>query len=226
MKELIKVIAFDADDTLWSNEPFFQKIEKQYVDMLTPYGTSEYISAALFQTEMNNLKNLGYGAKAFTISMVETALRISGQKIPGADIQHIIELLEMPIELLPGVKETLKVLKEKKQYKLVVATKGDLLDQENKLERSGLTPYFDHIEVMSDKTEKEYQRMLNILQIAPSEFVMVGNSLKSDIQPVLSLGGYGIHIPFEVMWKHEVVDTFRHNHLIQVKRVDELLTLF
>ena len=92
MKELIKVIAFDADDTLWSNEPFFQEIEKQYVDMLTPYGTSEYISAALFQTEMNNLKNLGYGAKAFTISMVETALRISGQKIPGADIQHIIEL--------------------------------------------------------------------------------------------------------------------------------------
>lgn len=162
--------------------------------------------------------------------MVETALRISGQKIPGADIQHIIELgkslLEMPIELLPRVKETLKVLKEKKQYKLVVATKGDLLDQENKLERSGLTPYFDHIEVMSDKTEKEYQRMLNILQIAPSEFVMVGNSLKSDIQPVLSLGGYGIHIPFEVMWKHEVVDTFIHDHLIQVKRVDELLTLF
>lgn len=226
----MKVIAFDADDTLWSNEPFFQEIEKQYVDMLTPYGTSEYISAALFQTEMNNLKNLGYGAKAFTISMVETALRISGQKIPGANIQHIIELgkslLEMPIELLPGVKETLKVLKEKKQYKLVVATKGDLLDQENKLERSGLTPYFDHIEVMSDKTEKEYQRMLNILQIAPSEFVMVGNSLKSDIQPVLSLGGYGIHIPFEVMWKHEVVDTFIHDHLIQVKRVDELLTLF
>ena len=212
MKELIKVIAFDADDTLWSNEPFFQEIEKQYTDLLKPYGTSEDISAALFQTEMNNLKYLGYGAKAFTISMVETALHVSGQKISGTDIQHIIELgkslLKMPIELLPGVKETLKELKEKGKYKLVVATKGDLLDQENKLERSGLASYFDHIEVMSDKTEKEYQRMLNILQIAPSEFVMIGNSLKSDIQPVLSLGGYGIHIPFEVMWKHEVVDTF------------------
>ena len=132
----------------------------------------------------------------------------------------------MPIELLPGVKETLKVLKEKGKYKLVVATKGDLLDQENKLERSGLASYFDHIEVMSDKTEKEYQRMLNILQIAPSEFVMIGNSLKSDIQPVLSLGGYGIHIPFEAMWKHEVVDTFTHAHLKQVKRFDELLLLF
>ena len=231
MKEQpIKVIAFDADDTLWSNEPFFQEIEKQYTNLLQPYGTSEDISAALFQTEMNNLKHLGYGAKAFTISMVETALLISGQKISGTDIQHIIDLgkslLKMPIELLPGVQETLKTLKERGQYKLVVATKGDLLDQENKLERSGLSHYFDHIEVMSDKTEKEYIRMLNILQISPSELAMVGNSLKSDIQPVLSLGGYGVHIPFEVMWKHEVVDTFTHAHLKQVKRLEELLTLF
>lgn len=231
MKEQpIKVIAFDADDTLWSNEPFFQEIEKQYTNLLQAYGTSEDISAALFQTEMNNLKHLGYGAKAFTISMVETALLISGQKISGTDIQHIIDLgktlLKMPIELLPGVQETLKALKERGQYKLVVATKGDLLDQENKLERSGLSHYFDHIEVMSDKTEKEYIRMLNILQISPSELAMVGNSLKSDIQPVLSLGGYGVHIPFEVMWKHEVVDTFTHAHLKQVKRFEELLTLF
>ena len=179
---------------------------------------------------MNNLKILGYGAKAFSISMVETALRISEQKISADTIQQIIalgkSLLEMPIELLPGVKETLKVLKEQGKYKLVVATKGDLLDQENKLERSGLASYFDHIEVMSDKTEKEYLRLLNILQISPSEFVMVGNSLRSDIQPVLSLGGYGIHVPFEVMWQHEVVDTFTHAHLKQVKSLDELLAVF
>ena len=230
MKGFIKVIAFDADDTLWSNEPFFQEIERQYTNLLQPYGTSNEISTALFQTEMSNLELLGYGAKAFTISMVETALRISRQKISSTDIQHIIDLgkslLKMPIELLPEVKETLKALKERGQYKLVVATKGDLLDQQNKLERSGLAPYFDHIEVMSDKTEKEYLRMLNILQISPSELVMVGNSLKSDIQPVLSLGGYGVHIPFEVMWKHEVIDTFTHDHLKQVKRFDELLTLF
>lgn len=230
MKGFIKVIAFDADDTLWSNEPFFQEIERQYTNLLQPYGTSYEISTALFQTEMSNLELLGYGAKAFTISMVETALRISRQKISSTDIQHIIDLgkslLKMPIELLPEVKETLKALKERGQYKLVVATKGDLLDQQNKLERSGLAPYFDHIEVMSDKTEKEYLRMLNILQISPSELVMVGNSLKSDIQPVLSLGGYGVHIPFEVMWKHEVIDTFTHDHLKQVKRFDELLTLF
>ena len=197
MKELIKVIAFDADDTLWSNEPFFQEVEKQYTDLLKPYGTSKEISAALFQTEMNNLQIVDLGKS----------------------------LLKMPIELLPGVKETLKTLKETGKYKLVVATKGDLLDQENKLERSGLSPYFDHIEVMSDKTEKEYLRLLSILQITPSELLMVGNSFKSDIQPVLSLGGYGVHIPFEVMWKHEVTETFAHERLKQVKRLDDLLSL-
>lgn len=229
MKELIKVIAFDADDTLWSNEPFFQEVEKEYIELVKAYSTPDQTSAALFQTEISNLKTLGYGAKAFTISMVETAIRISDQKISASDILTIINLgkslLQMPIQLLPGVRETLQALKEIGRYKLVVATKGDLLDQENKLERSGLSPYFDHIEVMSDKTEKEYSRMLNILQVAPTEFVMIGNSLKSDIQPVLSLGGYGVHIPFEVMWQHEVVDTFTHDHLKQVKRFDELLEL-
>lgn len=230
MKEHIKVIAFDADDTLWVNEPYFQEIEKQYTELLKSYGTSEEISAALFRTEMKNLKSLGYGAKAFTISMVETALEVSNQMISAGDIRQIVDLgkslLEIPIELLPQVKETLEILKEKGNYKLVVATKGDLMDQENKLERSGLAPYFDHIEVMSDKTEKEYLRLLNILQIKPSEFLMIGNSLKSDIQPVLALGGYSVHIPFEVMWQHEVVDTFTHEHLKQVKRFDELLLLF
>lgn len=229
MKEQIKVIAFDADDTLWVNEPYFQEIEKRYTQLLKSYGNSEEISAALFRTEMKNLKSLGYGAKAFTISMVETALEVSNQMISAGDIRQIVDLgkslLEIPIELLPQVKETLEILKEKGNYKLVVATKGDLLDQENKLERSGLAPYFDHIEVMSDKTEKEYLRLLNILQIKPSEFLMIGNSLKSDIQPVLALGGYGVHIPFEVMWQHEVVDTFTHEHLKQVKGFGELLSL-
>lgn len=226
----IKIIAFDADDTLWSNEPFFQEVERRYTELLKPYGTPKEISSELFQTEMRNLKDLGYGAKAFTISMIETALRISRHTISADDTHRIIDLgkslLQMPIELLPGVKETLEALKEKGNYKLVVATKGDLLDQENKLERSGLASYFDHVEVMSDKTEKEYTRLLNRLQIAPEEFAMVGNSLKSDIQPVLSLGGYGVHIPFEVMWKHEVVDTFTHDHLTQVHGFTHLSDIF
>lgn len=176
---------------------------------------------------MGNLECLGYGAKAFTISMVETALRMSGQKISAEKVQQIIllgkSLLQMPIELLPGVEETLKALKEQGGYRLVVATKGDLLDQERKLQRSGLMPYFDHIEIMSDKTEKEYTRLLQVLQVAPEEFLMIGNSLKSDIQPVLSIGGYGVHIPFEVMWQHEVVDTFTHPRLKQVKSPMELM---
>ena len=226
-KHAIKVIAFDADDTLWSNEPFFQEVERKYTDLLSEYDNAEEISAELFQTEMDNLECLGYGAKAFTISMVETALRVSERKISADKIQQIIllgkSLLQMPIELLPGVEETLKALKEQGRYRLVVATKGDLLDQERKLHRSGLTSYFDHIEIMSDKTEKEYTRLLQTLQVAPEEFLMIGNSLKSDIQPVLAIGGYGVHIPFEVMWQHEVVGTFAHPRLKQMKSPAELL---
>ena len=227
MRHNIKVIAFEADDTLWSNEPFFQEVERKYTELLSDYGSAKEISAELFKTEMSNLECLGYGAKAFTISMVETALRISAQKVTAEKIQEIIllgkSLLEMPIELLPGVEDTLKALKAQGGYRLVVATKGDLLDQERKLKRSGLTPYFDHIEIMSDKTEKEYNRLLQVLQVAPEEFLMIGNSLKSDIQPVLAIGGYGVHIPFEVMWQHEVVETFTHPRLKQMKSPAELL---
>lgn len=227
MRHDIKVIAFDADDTLWSNEPFFQEVERKYTELLSDYGSAKEISAELFKTEMSNLECLGYGAKAFTISMIETALRVSNQTITAEKIQQIVllgkSLLEMPIELLPGVEDTLKALKEQGCYRLVVATKGDLLDQERKLKRSGLTPYFDHIEIMSDKTEKEYNRLLQVLQVAPEEFLMIGNSLKSDIQPVLAIGGYGVHIPFEVMWQHEVVETFTHPRLQQMKSPAELL---
>ena len=227
MRHNIKVIAFDADDTLWSNEPFFQEVERKYTELLSDYGSAKEISAELFKTEMSNLECLGYGAKAFTISMIETALRVSNQTITAEKIQQIVllgkSLLEMPIELLSGVEDTLKALKEQGCYRLVVATKGDLLDQERKLKRSGLTPYFDHIEIMSDKTEKEYNRLLQVLQVVPEEFLMVGNSLKSDIQPVLAIGGYGVHIPFEVMWQHEVVETFAHPRLKQMKSPAELL---
>ena len=223
-------MAFDADDTLWSNEPFFQEVERKYTRLLQPYGTQQELSEALFQTEMSNLKTLGYGAKAFTISMVETALRMSHYRIRPEEIEAIVRmgksLLEMPIKLLKGVEEALTALKEKERYKLVVATKGDLLDQENKLQRSGLTGYFDHIEVMSDKTEKEYQRMLHILQIEPAELAMVGNSFRSDIEPVLNLGGYGIYVPFAVMWKHEISEIFSHPRLTQIKTLKELPALF
>ena len=143
MKE-IEIIAFDADDTLWSNEPFFQDIEREYTGLLSSYGEPKEISAELFHTEMDNLERYGYGAKGFTLSMIETALRISKQKVPSETIEKVLllgkSLLDMPIELLPEVEETLEILKQSKRYQLVVATKGDLLDQQRKLQRSGLSP--------------------------------------------------------------------------------------
>lgn len=223
----IKVIAFDADDTLWDNESFFQEIERYYTEVLSKYGDAEKISAELFRTEMDNLEHYGYGVKGFTLSMLETALRISKGEVPADTLEMIILwgklLLDMPIELLPDVEETLKALKERERYRLVVATKGDLLDQQRKLKRSGLADYFDHVEIMSDKTEKEYIKLMKTLQVSPEEFLMVGNSLKSDIQPVLAIGGYAVHVPFEVMWQHEVAESFEHPRLMQVKSL-KLLT--
>lgn len=223
----IKVIAFDADDTLWDNESFFQEIERYYTEVLSKYGDAEKISAELFRTEMDNLEHYGYGVKGFTLSMLETALRISKGEVPADTLEMIILwgklLLDMPIELLPDVVETLKALKERDRYRLVVATKGDLLDQQRKLKRSGLADYFDHVEIMSDKTEKEYIKLMKTLQVSPEEFLMVGNSLKSDIQPVLATGGYAVHVPFEVMWQHEVAESFEHPRLMQVKSL-KLLT--
>lgn len=221
----IQVIAFDADDTLWSNEPFFKEVERRYTELLKAYGNETEIYAELFRTEMENLERYGYGAKGFTLSMLETALRVSNQQVGNATVQEILSLgkslLDMPIELLPGVEETLRQLS--RQYKLVVATKGDLLDQQRKLQRSGLTGYFDHIEIMPDKTEREYRQLLNVLNILPEHFLMVGNSMKSDIQPVLALGGYAVHIPFEVMWQHEVTDdSFCHPQLKKISRFTEL----
>lgn len=227
MMKNIKVIAFDADDTLWDNESFFQEIERYYTELLSKYGDAEKISAELFRTEMDNLEHYGYGVKGFTLSMLETALRISKREVPADTLEMIILwgklLLDMPIELLPDVEETLKALKERERYRLVVATKGDLLDQQRKLKRSGLADYFDHVEIMSDKTEKEYIKLMKTLQVSPEEFLMVGNSLKSDIQPVLAIGGYAVHVPFEVMWQHEVAESFEHPRLMQVKSL-KLLT--
>lgn len=227
MMKDIKVIAFDADDTLWDNESFFQEIERYYTEVLSKYGDAEKISAELFRTEMDNLEHYGYGVKGFTLSMLETALRISKGEVPADTLEMIILwgklLLDMPIELLPDVEETLKALKERERYRLVVATKGDLLDQQRKLKRSGLADYFDHVEIMSDKTEKEYIKLMKTLQVSPEEFLMVGNSLKSDIQPVLAIGGYAVHVPFEVMWQHEVAESFEHPRLMQVKSL-KLLT--
>jgi putative hydrolase of the HAD superfamily len=205
MKDTIKVIGFDADDTLWINEPFYQDVEKEFCQIMKPYLPEKVTSEELFSTEMQNLEIYGYGAKGFILAMIETALRVTERMITSEEISKILDigktLLAMPIELLEGVENVLQILQER--YKLILVTKGDLLDQERKLRDSGLIGYFHHIEIMSDKHENNYKKLLAHLDIKPEEFLMVGNSVKSDILPVTNIGAKAIHIPFEVTWQHE-----------------------
>ena len=204
----IQVIAFDADDTLWVNEPYFQEAEQKFCALLEDYLPHHSAAQELFKVEMQNLSLYGYGVKSFMLSMVETALEVSGKTVSLDVIERALllgkELLEKPIELLDGVEEVLKGLQG--QYRLVVATKGDLLDQERKLRKSGLEHYFHHIEIMSDKKVSDYQKLIRHLDIAPESFLMIGNSLKSDVLPVLELGGHGVHVPYHTTWAHETID--------------------
>lgn len=204
----IKVIGFDADDTMWENEDHFHAIEHKYIAMLAEFAPPETVSRELFATEMANLEIYGFGVKSFTLSMLETALNISQNRIEPLRLAEILnlgkELLNQPVVLLPGVKETLENLAQ--FYRLIVVTKGDLLDQERKLAKSGLTSLFHHIEIMSDKQTDNYRQLLTKQEIAASEFLMVGNSLKSDILPVVELGGKGVYIPYHLTWQHEKTD--------------------
>jgi putative hydrolase of the HAD superfamily len=204
----IKVIAFDADDTLWVNEPFFREAEEKFCSLLEDFMPAHAILKELYRTEIQNLALYGYGIKGFMLSMIETAMRISDQKVPVSLVEKILsighEMLQKPVELLPGVEEVLTSLNG--DYRMVLATKGDLVDQERKLRKSGLEKYFHHIEIMSEKRVEDFAKLIRHLDVAPEDFLMLGNSLKSDILPVLELGAYAIHIPFHVTWIHEQVD--------------------
>lgn len=204
----IKVIGFDADDTLWVNETYFRDAELEFAKMLSQYETVNKIDQELFKMEMQNLPLYGYGIKGFVLSMVEMALVLSNRNVSNETINAILDIgkdmLNKPVELLDGVEDTLKALSL--NYRLILVTKGDLLDQERKLEKSGLIDYFHHIEVLSDKQEANYSRLLNHLDIKPSEFLMIGNSLKSDILPLINLKAKAIHIPFHTTWLHEQVN--------------------
>jgi len=207
MYENIKVIAFDADDTLWVNETYFREAEHEFAKLLSSFETENKIDQELFQTEIKNLEMYGYGIKGFVLSMIECALELSNSNVHAEVIDKIInigkEMLTKPIDLLDGIEEVLSSLFGK--YKLIVATKGDLLDQERKLEKSGLLKYFHHIEVMSEKKEDDYKKLLSHLDIKPSELLMIGNSLKSDVLPLISIGAKAIHVPFHTTWVHEEV---------------------
>lgn len=226
----IKVIAFDADDTLWVNETYFRDAEHQFAKLLANYETENKIDQELFKTEIKNLKQYGYGVKGFILSMVECALELSNYQVNQKTIEAILnigkEMLDKPIELLDGVEEVLKSLQGK--YKLIVATKGDLLDQERKLEKSNLLKYFHHIEVMSDKKEKDYKKLIKHLDIDPSEFLMIGNSLKSDVLPLIEVGAAALHVPFHTTWAHEEVleEVTSKSDYYTISNIKEVLTLF
>jgi len=224
----LKVIAFDADDTLFVTEPYFQETEKAFCDLLADYLPQHELQKELFRLQTQNLDRYGYGIKGFVLSMIETAYLVSNHTIPGIMVSKIIdlgkEMIEHPIELIDGVEHTLQSLHGR--YKLIVATKGDLKDQQRKLHDSGLGHYFHHIEVMADKQVLNYQKLLQRLEVAPENFMMIGNSLKSDVIPVLEMGSYGVHVPFHVTWEHEMIShQVIHPNFTSIQELSDVLTI-
>lgn len=223
-----KTIAFDADDTLWHNEPYFDEAQARFCELFQDYASSQEILGQILNHQVKNLPLYGFGIKAFTLSMIETALQITNHSISGKGIEKIItigkDLLQKPVELLPHVEEVLQELKG--NYKLIVATKGDLKDQHRKLHDSGLGHYFHHIEVLSDKTEVDYTKMLGRLDIQAADFLMIGNSLKSDVLPILNIGGYGVHVPYHTTWEYEKIDfEIQHENFTAITTINEIIPL-
>ena len=220
----IRVIAFDADDTLWDCQSHFEAVENHLYRLIAPY--CETPAKELFQTESGNMADLGYGCKAFTISIIETALRVAGDHLSAEELSDLLShsksLLHLPATPLPEVEETLQRL-QAYPYRLVVFTKGELQDQENKLHRSGLAKYFSHVEITSNKTELEFQQLCEHLDILPSQLLMVGNSLKSDIAPALTIGASAIHIPFHVTWQLEHSEDIDHPRLVKITHFNEII---
>jgi putative hydrolase of the HAD superfamily len=204
----ISTIAFDADDTLWHNERVFIGAKEKYKCLLAQYHAPDWIEQRLDATESRNIRHFGYGVKGFTLSMIETAVELTEGRITGTEIQDIIgyarDMLESPIEILKGVPEAVEELSA--SHRLIVITKGDLFDQEAKISRSGLGDYFREVEIVSEKTVAVYEKITKRHGIDLSSFVMVGNSLRSDILPVVQLGGRAVHVPYETEWFHERVD--------------------
>ena len=202
------VIAFDADDTLWENERLYVSAQARLVELLARYHPPEWIHERLYQTEMRNLEHLGYGIKAFALSLIETAVELTDGRISGAELQTLIdmakEMLQAKIDVMEHVTETLTHLKTK--YALMLLTKGDLFEQENKVARSGLQDRFRYIEIVSKKTVPAYKELLERHAISPKRFLMVGNSLRSDVLLLLDLGAYAVYIPHELTWQHEQSD--------------------
>ena len=223
----VKVVAFDADDTLWVNEPIFKKAHQDFAEIVSQWIGFDEIPAELYKTEVRNIPIYGFGIKGFILSMIETSIRVSQGEISAAQIGDIIGIgkgmQRHPVELLPEVEDTLETLSAR--YRLIVATKGDLIEQQRKLRESNLEKYFHHVEVMSDKTPDYYRKLIKHLDIETEDFLMIGNSIRSDILPVLEIGGHAIHVPYHLNWIHEQVDDFDTNRprFMECERLKEVI---
>jgi putative hydrolase of the HAD superfamily len=226
----IKFIALDADDTLWQNEINYRKIEDDLDRLLAEYTGDRKASEILLETEKRNVEIYGFGAKSFLLSIIETIIQIVGEDDCGSYVNQVLdwgkELINKPTELMDGVEDTIKELRNR-DYTLILATKGDLLDQNRKLEKSNLRKYFDYIEIMSDKKAKDYCDIIDKLNCRPEELLMVGNSLKSDILPPLEIGAKAAYIPSAISWAHESVDdsVIDKNRFISLKCFSQLLDI-
>jgi putative hydrolase of the HAD superfamily len=224
---MFDLIALDADDTLWHNEPLFQATKARFQALLAPYHDGAWVDQRLYATESHNLRRFGYGIKGFVLSMVETAIELTEGRITGGEIRQILdwghEMLAAPVELLEGVRETVELLAAR--HRLVLLTKGDLFDQEAKLARSGLGDHFAAVEIVSEKNARTYAAVMARHRVPPARFLMVGNSLRSDVLPVLEAGGAAVHVPYAVTWEHETVaqDALAGKEFVSLDRISDLV---
>jgi len=221
----ITTVGLDADDTLWHNETIFRLTHARFVDLLDDHGDLETIETRLAEVERRNLRLYGYGVKGFTLSMIETAMELCDGGAPPEVVREILaagrEMLAHPVETLPGVDEVVAELAEK--YRLVLVTKGDLLDQERKLAASGLGERFSAVEIVSEKDRGTYERVFARHGTGAAEAVMAGNSMKSDVLPAIEAGAFGVHIPYHVTWAHELADAPEgHPRYVSLSRIGEL----
>ena len=226
---MITTIGLDADDTLWHNETIFEDVHQKYRALLARWHDAAAVDRALFATEMRNLELFGYGVKAFTLSAIETAIELTGGKISGEELRALLDhakhMLAHPVELLEGVAEAVPALAA--THRLIVITKGDLRDQERKIVKSGLAAHFHGVEIVSEKDPATYAEILRRHAVSPDRFLMAGNSLKSDILPVLDLGGHAVHVPYPLTWGHEHVEVapMGHARFFQLRSFRELPAL-
>lgn len=220
---MIRLVGFDGDDTLWHSEGFYQAVHDEFERLLAAYVdlADARVHERLLQTEQRNIRLFGYGAKGMTLSMIETAIEITGERISASDVHRLLslgkEVLTHPVELLPGIRDAVEAVA--RDFQIVLITKGDLFHQEAKVASSGLGELFHRIEIVSEKSPETYRRVLSEFELAPAQFAMVGNSLRSDIEPVVELGGWGVYMPYHVTWVHEQQTTIDQDNA-RLQRVD------